>query len=484
LNNPYSRSFHLSWLGFFVAFLSWFAFPPLIPEAIKKDLKLSNNQVANSNIVSLTATLLVRVVVGPLVDRFGPRKVMAWLLILGAIPSGLAGTAHSAGALYALRFFIGILGGTFVPCQAWTTAFFDKNCVGTANALVGGWGNMGGGATFAIMVALYSGLRDDGLSQHSAWRASFAIVPVPILLFVAALTLIYGQDHPAGKWSQRHMLPAYSITVEAGHAVYVDHDHKLPAEDISDDKEKDVERGDVQVYKVGADGGKDVEAGEELIALDVAINEPLTINSATKILLSPVTWLPALGYVTTFGLELALDGAMAGVLFGLFNKQIKGFDQQKAGYYTSIFGFLNLVTRPFGGLLGDLIYKRYGTTGKKYNMLLCGLFMGVGFFAGGLYLQNNHAAPHKPSLPILMGVFSIAAIFSEIGNGANFALVPHCNPYNNGFMSGLVGAFGNVGGIIFAVVFRMQPAPGKAFWIIGAISIAINVLLVPIRVPK
>ena len=60
-------------------------------------------------------------------------------------------------------------------------------------------------------------------------------------------------------------------------------------------------------------------------------------------------------------------------------------------------GFLNLVTRPFGGLLGDLIYKRYGTTGKKYNMLLCGLFMGVGFFAGGLYLQNNHAAPHKPS---------------------------------------------------------------------------------------
>jgi len=30
-----------------------------------------------------------------------------------------------------------------------------------------------------------------------------------------------------------------------------------------------------------------------------------------------------------------------------------------------------------------------------------------------------------------MGVFSVATIFSEIGNGANFALVPHCNPYNN-----------------------------------------------------
>lgn len=65
---------------------------------------------------------------------------MACLLVLGAIPSGLAGTAQTAEGLYVLRFFIGILGATFVPCQAWTSAFFDKNCVGTANALVGGWG--------------------------------------------------------------------------------------------------------------------------------------------------------------------------------------------------------------------------------------------------------------------------------------------------------------------------------------------------------
>ena len=140
------------------------------------------------------------------------------------------------------------------------------------------------------------------------------------------------------------MLPASNITVESGHAVYADHTEPTM---YHKETEKDVEEGDIQVYKVGADGGK---AGEELIALDVAINESLTIKSATKILLNPVTWLPALGYVTTFGLELALDGAMAGVLFGLFNKQIKGFDQQKAGYYTSIlyvvgFSLLNKLQR-------------------------------------------------------------------------------------------------------------------------------------------
>jgi NNP family nitrate/nitrite transporter-like MFS transporter len=127
-------------VGFFVAFLSWFAFPPLVPEAIKSDLKLTKAEVANSSILALTATLVVRVFVGPLVDRYGPRKVMASLLVLGAIPSGLAGTANNAVSLYVLRFFIGILGATFVPCQAWTSVFFDKNCVGAANALVGGWG--------------------------------------------------------------------------------------------------------------------------------------------------------------------------------------------------------------------------------------------------------------------------------------------------------------------------------------------------------
>lgn len=114
---------------------------------IKKDLHLSQVEVANSNIISLTATLVVRFIAGPLCDRFGPRLTFAGLLLVGAIPSALAGTAHNAGSLYAIRFFVGILGGTFVPCQVWTTGFFDRNVIGTANALVGGWGNSGGGIT-------------------------------------------------------------------------------------------------------------------------------------------------------------------------------------------------------------------------------------------------------------------------------------------------------------------------------------------------
>jgi len=471
LRDPYSRSFHLSWLGFFVAFLSWFAFPPLIPEAIKEDLKLTNAQVANSNIVALCATLIVRLVTGPLVDSYGPRKVMAALLVIGAIPSGLAGTAHDATSLYILRFFIGILGGTFVPCQAWTSAFFDKNIVGTANAIVGGWGNMGGGATFAIMTSVYEALRYAGLTQHVSWRVSFVVIPAPVLLIVAVLTLIFGQDHPAGKWHERHNIPAAGLTTD---------DQDIPPTSPSSDDDSDLEKkkAQVSVHVVEAEDAPVIKS-----TVDVAVNEALTVKAAMKILKNPLTWLPALAYVTTFGFELALDAKMADILYMMYNGRLPGFKQTTSGYYTSIFGFLNIVTRPFGGYVGDAVYRRWGTPGKKWWTLACGLIMGASTIGGGFYL-SNHAKPDLPDLAIVMGVFSVAAIFSELGNGANFALVPHCNAYNNGVMSGIVGASGNVGGILFALIFRMQPAEGKAWWIMGVVCVVINMALAVIPVPK
>lgn len=123
-----------------VAFMSWYAFPPLLTKTIKADLNLTQTEIANSNIVALTATLLVRFVAGPLCDTFGPRKVFAGCLLIGAIPTAMAGLVQNASGLIALRFFVGILGGSFVPCQVWCTAFFDKRVVGTANALTGGFG--------------------------------------------------------------------------------------------------------------------------------------------------------------------------------------------------------------------------------------------------------------------------------------------------------------------------------------------------------
>lgn len=187
---------------------------------------------------------------------------MAGLLIIGAIPSGLAGTISTAQGLYIVRFFIGILGATFVSCQAWNTAFFDKNVVGrgetlfkkiecvgysnivefTANALGAGWGNAGGGFTFIIMIALFNQLLADGMSPHVAWRVAFAIVPVPILLSVAAAILMFGTDHPAGKWSDRYK--AVATTLPASN------DQTSNSENIKTKSGDDIETGDEKNIEV------------------------------------------------------------------------------------------------------------------------------------------------------------------------------------------------------------------------------------------
>ena len=124
--NVYGRVFLLSWFGFFIAFWSWYAFPPLLVTTIRTDLNLTQADVANSNIISLVATLLVRLGAGAACDRFGARWTFATILLVGSIPTALAGTVTTPSGLIAVRFFVGILGGSFIPCQVWATGFFDK----------------------------------------------------------------------------------------------------------------------------------------------------------------------------------------------------------------------------------------------------------------------------------------------------------------------------------------------------------------------
>lgn len=53
-------------------------------------------------------------------------------------------------------------------------------------------------------------------------------------------------------------------------------------------------------------------------------------------------------------------------------------------------------------------------------------------------------------------------------------------------MSGVTGASGNLGGIVFAIIFRYNHKDyHKVFWIIGVMTIAINLALSWIRpIPK
>jgi NNP family nitrate/nitrite transporter-like MFS transporter len=212
-----------------------------------------------------------------------------------------------------------------------------------ANALVGGWGNMGGGMTFVIMVALYNKLTET-MTPHVAWRAAFAIVPVPILIFVAILTFLFGTDHPAGKWEDRHNILAAKIQEQEGgleeaidHSLHPEHRmYHAPAEKKSEDsslkgkKEKEA-NDDVDVI-VTVEAAPPIES-----ALDIAVNEPLTLKMAIKVLTSPLTWLPGLAYATTFGYELALDANLANILHGIY----VDIGQTKAGYVSGTSSYTN-----------------------------------------------------------------------------------------------------------------------------------------------
>jgi MFS transporter, NNP family, nitrate/nitrite transporter len=150
---PHMRAFHCAWFGFFVAKFAWFAFVPLVPY-MKADLNLTDQDAWNANMISLTSLVLVRLLVGPLCDVYGPRVPFAVMLCLGSIPTALTGLVQNVTGLYIQRFFAGIVFGALVSCEFWASRMFAKEVVGSANALVAGWGDLGSGTTRASYVAM------------------------------------------------------------------------------------------------------------------------------------------------------------------------------------------------------------------------------------------------------------------------------------------------------------------------------------------
>lgn len=98
-----------------------------------------------------------------------------------------------------------------------------------------------------IMMALYNGLLSSGLRPSVAWRAAFVIVPVPCLLLAAIAIIVFGTDHPAGKWSDRHKAIAHRDgDPESDHVSAVEKEYATPGE-TTDDPEKKGGLTDIQL---------------------------------------------------------------------------------------------------------------------------------------------------------------------------------------------------------------------------------------------
>jgi len=431
---PYMRAFHFSWLSFHIAFTGWFAIAPLLPY-IMEDLKLSPEETEDGNIVNVAAAVFFRFLVGPLCDRFGPKRVMALLLILGSIPVGLSALVRTPIGLIIVRFFIGILGATFVPCQFWTTQMFSKNIVGSANALVGGWGNMGAGITTIFLALIAAGFNSAGLSPSLSWRVSL-VIPAVLCFTVGLCNYFFADDCPQGDWLKRNLPP------------------KQPAEvHIATNNEKKPEENDTNKAATDQDSEMNVPPPtlpkRDLKTFLLALKDP---NVSLLMIM----------YACCFGVELAVDGALT--LF-FYNQKNFHLSKKDAGLIASLFGLMNLFSRATGGFLSDYANEKIGIRGRLLAQFII-------FFLEGLFL---FVFPYTlKSLTEAIVILVLFSYFTQAGCGTTFGIVPYVNPELMGVISGLIGGGGSIGGAVFAAVFKKYPASSMPFTILGIVVMIVS----------
>lgn len=195
------RAFHCSWICFHLAFFIWFAIAPLLKK-VKASLEIEDSDIWTSNICSVAGTSIMRFLLGPLCDKYGARVLMGLVLMGASIPTAMIGLVQNTAQLSIVRFCIGLGGSSFVMCQFWATRMFTKEVAGTANALVGGWGNLGGGTTQLIMgAAIFPLFKSFGLTDNQAWRTC-CIVPAVVAFTAGFIVLKISDDCPKGNYKE------------------------------------------------------------------------------------------------------------------------------------------------------------------------------------------------------------------------------------------------------------------------------------------
>jgi MFS transporter, NNP family, nitrate/nitrite transporter len=382
------RTFHITWLTFFVCFFGWFGIAPLMP-IIREDLGLTKPQIGNAIIAAVSMTVIARLIIGRLCDTIGPRLTYTGLLILGAIPVMGVGLSHSYESFLWFRLAIGVIGASFVITQFHTSALFADNIKGTANAVAGGWGNLGGGITNMVMPLILAGIVGLGYTKSEAWRLAM-LVPGAMLLIMAFVYYRYTKDTPEGNYGENGV--------------------KAPAKGDSG----------VSFWKASADWR---------------------------------VWALFLAYGACFGIEITFDGVAA-----LYFTDTFKLDLATAGLLAGIFGFMNIFARAVGGIVADKVGAKYGMRGK--GILLAGVLLleGLGIM---LFAQTGNLVL---AIVAMLGF----AMFLKMANGATYAIVPFINRKAVGVVSGIVGAGGNVGGVLAGFLFKSESISyEQAFLYIG-----------------
>ncbi|MBO9470525.1 MFS transporter [Endozoicomonas sp. G2_2] len=310
------RAFHMSWLAFHLCFFGWFGIAPLMA-VVREDLNLDKSMVGSTIIASVAITVLVRLLIGPLCDKFGPRKTYSTLLILGSMPVMCIGFADSFESFLIARLCIGAIGASFVITQYHTAVMFAPNIVGTANATTAGWGNLGGGTTQIVMPLVFAAIVSLGVSEAVGWR--LAMVVPGIMLFLLGLAYLkFTQDAPDGN---------YSDLRAAG---------KIPPADR--------ENGGMASFKKAASDYR--------------------------------VWALFVVYAGCFGVELTINNVAAIYFFDNFDVNL-----ETAGLIAGLFGLMNIFARTMGGFFSDLSARYMGLTGRVRFLFLAMFIEGIALVA-------------------------------------------------------------------------------------------------------
>jgi NNP family nitrate/nitrite transporter-like MFS transporter len=308
LSTPQMRAFHMTWLAFFLCFFAWFGIAPLMV-VVRGELGLSREQIKWCIIGSVAITIFARLLVGWFCDRIGPRLTYTWLLIVCALPVMGISLAHNFETFLLFRVLIGAIGASFVITQYHTIQMFAPNCVGTAAATTGGWGNMGGGMTQFAMPLLFSFLVVIlGLSEYAGWRVCMVLAGIVCLLAGVAYYFVT-QDTPEGNF---HELRA------AG---------KLPP----------VSRGEGSLL------------------------QSFLQSSFLAACRDPRVWVLALLYGACFGIELTMDNI---IVQYFVDKPEFHLDLFYAGLVAGSLSLLHLFARTLGGLFSDRAGSAFGLRGR------------------------------------------------------------------------------------------------------------------------
>lgn len=426
---------------------------------------------------------------------------MTGLLLYGAIVIGLSGLISDANGLITLRFFIGIVGATFVPCQYWASQMFSYSIVGTANAICGGFGNMGAGVSYFLIPLIYNAFALV-LPPHQAWRVTF-VVPALLCITMAAAGYFLGDDCPGDEWKN------------GGDSALEQHDiekHGLPQTSSDADSFQSDESGDKKTvpttnHKTVILSPTNTNAAAETAPPSVLVDLFTQLKNPSVVILM-------IQYGCSFGLELAVDN-----MIGEFFHEHFGLSQTTSGMLGSIFGLMNLFSRASGGMLADYVNSKIGE-GVQGRMLVhfC-VFMLEGAFLIGF----SSAIGTLSSSIVVMILFSY---FVQAGCGTTFcmlntlfvrcgyclmfsllspsakltwcvppffpsllpshgkiAIVPFANPRSMGAVYGLVGAGGSVGSIVFNYVYKIYGLRyADAFRVVGYCALGAGMLTLLLKI--